>query len=158
MSLAPGTQLGPYVVVAPLGAGGMGEVYRARDPRLGREVAIKVLPAALAGDASRLERFATEARAAAALWDLGEEAESRAFMDGALKLAPNDPSVLYNAACLFARTGERDRCFATLAACLEGGWGNRDWIANDPDFDLIRDDPRFVALLAGRQERPSSGF
>src|SRR5688572_28483278 len=67
MPLTPGTRLGPYVVVAPLGAGGMGEVYRARDPRLGREVAIKVLPAAVAGDASRLERFATEARAAAAL-------------------------------------------------------------------------------------------
>jgi hypothetical protein len=67
MPLAPGTQLGPYVVVAPLGAGGMGEVYRARDPRLGREVAIKVLPTALASDPTRLERFATEARAAAAL-------------------------------------------------------------------------------------------
>ncbi len=67
MSVAPGSRLGPYEVLAPLGAGGMGEVYRARDGRLGREVAIKVLPAELAGDAERLERFEREARAAAAL-------------------------------------------------------------------------------------------
>ena len=67
MSLEPGASLGPYVVVAPLGAGGMGEVYRARDARLGRDVAVKVLPAALAGDPERLRRFANEARAAAAI-------------------------------------------------------------------------------------------
>jgi non-specific serine/threonine protein kinase len=67
MALASGSVLGPYVVVAPLGAGGMGEVYRARDERLGREVAIKVLPDAVASDPERLRRFADEARAAAAL-------------------------------------------------------------------------------------------
>ena len=50
MTLSAGSRLGPYEVLAPLGAGGMGEVYRARDARLGREVAIKVLPAALASD------------------------------------------------------------------------------------------------------------
>jgi Tol biopolymer transport system component len=67
MSLAAGTRLGPYEIVAPLGAGGMGEVYRARDPRLGREVAIKVLPAEFSADPERLNRFEQEARAAAAL-------------------------------------------------------------------------------------------
>jgi serine/threonine protein kinase len=67
MPLAAGTPLGPYEIVAPLGAGGMGEVYRARDPRLGREVAIKVLPADLLLDAQRLSRFEQEARAASAL-------------------------------------------------------------------------------------------
>src|SRR5262245_45954108 len=67
MPLAPGSRLGPYEIIAPLGAGGMGEVYRARDPRLAREVAIKVLPASYAGDADRLRRFEQEARAAGGL-------------------------------------------------------------------------------------------
>ena len=67
MSLAPGTHLGPYEVVSLLGTGGMGEVYRARDPRLGRDIAIKVLSSAFADDAERLRRFEQEARAAAAL-------------------------------------------------------------------------------------------
>jgi len=62
MQLAPGTQLGGYEILAPLGAGGMGEVYRARDSRLGREVAIKVLPAAVASSPDRLARFEHEAR------------------------------------------------------------------------------------------------
>jgi Tol biopolymer transport system component len=67
MALAPGTRLGPYDIVAPIGAGGMGEVYRANDPRLGREVAIKVLPPGFAQDAERLARFEREARAVAGL-------------------------------------------------------------------------------------------
>ncbi|HSL85171.1 MAG TPA: serine/threonine-protein kinase, partial [Thermoanaerobaculia bacterium] len=65
--MSPGTHLGPYEIVAPLGAGGMGEVWRARDSRLGREVAVKVLPAEFAADAERLKRFEREARATAAL-------------------------------------------------------------------------------------------
>jgi Tol biopolymer transport system component len=67
MTFAPGTRLGPYEIVAPVGAGGMGEVYRATDPRLGRQVAVKVLPAEFAADPDRLSRFEQEARAAAAL-------------------------------------------------------------------------------------------
>jgi eukaryotic-like serine/threonine-protein kinase len=67
MALSSGTILGPYEIRSPLGAGGMGEVYRARDTRLGRDVAIKVLPASFSADRDRLERFAQEARAAAAL-------------------------------------------------------------------------------------------
>ena len=67
MSLAPGARLGPYEVVDLLGAGGMGEVYRARDTRIGREVALKILPAPLAGDPERQRRFEQEARAAGRL-------------------------------------------------------------------------------------------
>ena len=67
MPLAPGTRLGPYEVVAPLGAGGMGEVYRAKDSRLGREVAIKALPAAFAQDPDRVARFEREAKLLASL-------------------------------------------------------------------------------------------
>jgi len=67
MLLSPGQRLGPYEILAPLGSGGMGEVHRARDPRLGREVAIKVLPEGVASTAERLARFEREARAVAGL-------------------------------------------------------------------------------------------
>jgi Tol biopolymer transport system component len=65
--LSAGTRLGPYEILSPLGAGGMGEVYRARDPRLGRDVAIKVLPGEFAADPERLRRFEQETRAAGGL-------------------------------------------------------------------------------------------
>ena len=67
MALVPGTRLGPYEILAPLGAGGMGEVYRARDTKLNREVALKVLPAPFAADPDRLSRFNREAQTLAAL-------------------------------------------------------------------------------------------
>ncbi len=78
--LTAGSKLGPYQIVSPLGAGGMGEVYRARDARLGREIALKVLPTEVAADALRRTRFEQEARAASALahpniitvYDVGE--------------------------------------------------------------------------------------
>ena len=83
MPLTPGTRIGPYEIVTLLGAGGMGEVYRAVDTRLGRDAALKVLPAALAGDPDRRARFEREARAVAALshpnivvlYDVGVEGE-----------------------------------------------------------------------------------
>src|SRR5262245_28704924 len=65
--LTPGTAFGPYIVSGLLGAGGMGEVYRARDPKLGRDVAIKVLPADVTNDPDRLSRFTREARLLASL-------------------------------------------------------------------------------------------
>ncbi|HSV14907.1 MAG TPA: protein kinase, partial [Tepidisphaeraceae bacterium] len=67
MSFAAGEKLGPYEFLAPIGSGGMGEVYCARDTKLDREVAIKVLPEALVRDADRLARFQREAKALAAL-------------------------------------------------------------------------------------------
>ena len=81
MPLSAGDKLGPYEILAPLGAGGMGEVYRAQDTRLKREVALKILPQALAHDPVRRQRFEQEARAVAALnhpnivaiYDIGSE-------------------------------------------------------------------------------------
>ena len=86
MTLEAGTRFGPYEIQSPLGAGGMGEVYRARDTRLGRDVAIKVLPHAMVAAPAALERFSREARAVAALnhpnicviYDIGEAADSTA--------------------------------------------------------------------------------
>src|SRR5688572_18540114 len=67
MPLTPGTRFGPYEIVSAIGAGGMGEVYRARDPRLNRDVALKILPAAFALDADRIGRFKREAQLLASL-------------------------------------------------------------------------------------------
>ena len=67
MPLERGASLGPYEILAPIGAGGMGEVYRARDTRLGRDVAIKILPSETVTNPQRKERFIQEARAASAL-------------------------------------------------------------------------------------------
>src|ERR1700756_4454744 len=87
MALTSGTRLGPYEILAPLGAGGMGEVYRARDTKLQREVAIKVLPSELAHDSERIARFRREAQVlaslnhpnVAAIYDL-QEADSIRFL------------------------------------------------------------------------------
>src|SRR5262245_43155097 len=67
MPLTSGSKLGAYEIIAPIGAGGMGEVYRARDPELGRDVAVKILPSAFSADTDRLRRFKQEAQATAAL-------------------------------------------------------------------------------------------
>src|SRR5262245_34945088 len=64
---AAGTKLGPYEILSAIGAGGMGEVYRARDPRIGREVAVKILPSHFSQDSERLRRFEQEARATGVL-------------------------------------------------------------------------------------------
>jgi eukaryotic-like serine/threonine-protein kinase len=107
MSLAPGTKLGPYEIQSLLGAGGMGEVYRARDTRLQRDVAIKILPNSLATDRDRLRRFEQEARAVAALnhpnlltvFDVGatpltEEATGARATSGAAVAAAASPYIV----------------------------------------------------------------
>ena len=94
MGLSPGARLGPYEIVSPLGAGGMGEVYRARDSRLNRTVAIKVLPTDAAGDADRRERFEREAKAISAL---------------------DHPNI-----CALYDVGEHDGTYFLVMPCLEG--------------------------------------
>src|SRR5207245_7062186 len=120
MVLAPRTKLGPYEIVSSLGAGGMGEVYRARDQSLDREVAIKVLPKELASDPDRLRRFEQEARAAAALnhpnilavYDIGET-------DG----SPYIVSELLEGQTLPLATGARLGPYEILSALAAGGRG-----------------------------------
>ena len=96
MALASGSRIGPYEVIAAIGVGGMGEVYRARDTRLGRDVAIKVLPPAFAADPDRLRRFEQEARAIAALnhphicqiYDIGPEHLVLEYIEGTSPRGP----------------------------------------------------------------------
>src|SRR6266699_2121215 len=105
MTLAAGTKLGPYEILAPLGAGGMGEVYRARDTRLGREVAIKVLPESFSKDPDRLRRFEQEARAAGsihhpnilAIYDVGTHEGSPYVVSELLEGETLGSSLLYGA-------------------------------------------------------------
>src|SRR6266851_9647592 len=101
MTMTSGTRLGPYEIVSPIGAGGMGEVYKARDTRLERIVAIKVLPPHLAADPEFRERFDREARAIAALnhphictlYDVGHEVLRRPVLDTCEDRAEKAPVV-----------------------------------------------------------------
>ena len=111
MALTSGTKLGPYEIVAPLGAGGMGEVYRARDSRLGREVAIKVLPSSFCRDLDRLRRFEQEARAASALnhpnilavYDIGMHDGAPYLVTELLEGATLRDRLMQRRCCLLAR-------------------------------------------------------
>jgi eukaryotic-like serine/threonine-protein kinase len=131
MALAAGTRIGPYEILSALGAGGMGEVYKARDSRLGREVALKILPSDVADNPGRRARFETEAKAASALnhpgivtvFDIGEDNGTAyivtEFVDGAT-LRQHRPESLRRQLDIAAQTAE------ALAVAHAGGITHRD--------------------------------
>jgi adenylate cyclase len=85
---------------------------------------------------------------AGALVQRGRKEEGLRLLDRVFQLAAGDPSVLYNAACVYASIGDREKAIATLQACVRAGWYNRDWMEHDADLESIRDDPRFRAIVA----------
>jgi len=121
MPLASGSHPGPYEILSPLGEGGMGEVYRARDLRLGREVAIKVLPDRLASDADLVRRF-EQARAVAALSHL-------------------------NVLTLFDLGREGEGAFSLLEEAFAERSNGMAYLGVDPNLDGLRSDPRFADLV-----------
>jgi Tol biopolymer transport system component/predicted Ser/Thr protein kinase len=144
--LSAGTRLGPYEIIAPIGAGGMGEVYRARDTRLKRDVAVKVLPADFAHDVPRRRRFEAEARAVAALnhpnilsvFDVGDDYMVTEIVDGAS---------LRGASLTQRKTLEVVAQIADgLAAAHEAGMVHRDL---KPDNVLLTRDGRVKILDFG---------
>jgi len=135
MSLEAGSRLGPYELVALLGAGGMGEVYRARDTRLGPDVAIKVLPVPFAADPNRLRRFEQEARLACDLMP--------ASKDALAALGPLD-----GLAQVYTMVGQPGEAIAILDDRLSRiGSFTVPYLRLDPAWDPLRSDPRFQALL-----------
>ena len=80
--------------------------------------------------------------------DLGDPQRGLEWSNRALECDANDMSALINAACVNARLGRKEEAIALLENCLARGWGKRDWIERDPDYDILRDDPRFKKLLA----------
>ena len=171
MALEPGHRLGPYEIVAPLGAGGMGEVYRARDPRLERDVAIKVLPEHFLEDGDSLARFQAEAKAIAslshpnivAIHDTGQEGK-RLYVVTELLEGETMRSRLRQGPFGVRKAAEHAaRVAEGLAAAHDKGIVHRDikpenlFLLNDGrvkilDFGLARQDP----LLAGAGDLSSS--
>ncbi len=164
MPLASGTRLGPYEILAPLGAGGMGEVYRARDPRLERDVAIKVLPEHFVDDGDSLSRFQAEAKAVAALshpnivaiFDTGQHGDQLYVVTELLEGETMRSRLREGAFGMRKAAEHAARVAEGLAAAHEKGIVHRDvkpenlFLLNDGrvkilDFGLARQDPLLKA-------------
>jgi adenylate cyclase len=85
---------------------------------------------------------------AGAVYEDGQIARARAWAARASKLYPDDMGVVINSACLFAKAGEKDKALDLLDRMFSKGWGKKDWVENDTDYDPLRDDPRFIAMMA----------
>ncbi len=164
MTLASGTKLGPYEILSPIGAGGMGEVYRARDTRLKREVAVKVLPTAFAADAERLKRFEQEAQAASALnhpnilsiYDLGTHEEAPYIVSELLEGETLRSRLAGGAFTPRKAIGHALQISQGLAAAHEKGIVHRDL---KPENIFVTNDGRVKILDFGlaRVTRPEGG-
>ena len=99
----------------------------------------------------QLELNPTDRRAlslgASSLFEIGEREEAFQWINKALDLYPRNAVVLINAACLFAKAGDKEKALSTLETAFGKGFGKRDWIEHDPDYDSLRNEPRFQALL-----------
>jgi serine/threonine protein kinase len=130
--LRPATTLSHYRIVSKLGAGGMGEVYLAQDTRLDRKVALKVLPANVAADRTRMRRFVQEAKA---------------VLDEVLRLSLERYVPPYHIALIYAGFGDHDEAMNWL----ERGYEERDpkmvFLKVEPKWRGLRDDPRFQAMM-----------
>ncbi len=93
---------------------------------------------------------------AGSLYEIGEKEEAFKWMDKALDLYPEDAGVLINATCLFAKADNKEKALDLLEIAVEKGYGNRDWIEHDPDYDCLREEPRFKMLLDKLQGRNDS--
>jgi tetratricopeptide (TPR) repeat protein len=83
-----------------------------------------------------------------ALLEAGQPERALEMSRRSIELYPDDMSALFNACCLHCRLGLKEQAFAFLEKVFSRGWGKKDWIERDPDYDLLRDDPRFIALFA----------
>jgi hypothetical protein len=160
--MTPGTKLGSYEILSQIGAGGMGEVYRARDPKLGRDVAIKVLPEMFARDAERMARFQREAKVLASLdhpniatiHGLEESDGTRALVMEALRILGDvernwkpDGVASYWIAVGCASLGDKDAAFEWLEKALQERAPFLVYLKETVNLEGLRNDPRFDNLV-----------
>jgi tetratricopeptide (TPR) repeat protein len=99
----------------------------------------------------QLELNPTDRRAlslgSVSLFESGEKEEALKWINKALELYPEDGGVLFNGICLFAKDGNKDKAMSLLEITIEKGYGNKEWIEHDPDYDSLRNEPRFKTLI-----------
>jgi adenylate cyclase len=118
---------------------------------LGKDQTQEVIRKGIDRARKQLELNPTDRRAlslaSGSLYEIGEKEEAFKWLNKALKLYPEDAGVLINAACLFAKDGNKEQALTILELAVGKGYGKKDWIEHDPDYDSLRDEPRFKALL-----------